>query len=117
MHSGQEERDVRTVVVLNGTEMGRGDRGLGQKILAIFLRKAMSLRGLTAVVLYNEAVKLLLKDSPVLAELTLLEERGVDLMPCVTCIDYLGLDLGERKVSGMDQILQELDRADKVITL
>ncbi|MCC6406945.1 MAG: DsrE family protein [Planctomycetes bacterium] len=108
---------MRTVVVLNQDQMGHGDRELGRKILATFLRKAIALEGLDAIVLYNSGVKLLAPDSPVLAELTLLAERGIDLVPCGTCVQHFGLTLATAKTSDMDTILRELAAAEKVITL
>lgn len=108
---------MRTVVVLNQDQMGHGDRALGRKILGTFLRKAIALEGLDAIVFFNSGVRLLTPDSPVLAELTLLAERGIDLVPCGTCVDTLGVQLAIAKVSDMDTILRELARAEKVITL
>ncbi|MCY3002135.1 MAG: DsrE family protein [Planctomycetota bacterium] len=108
---------MRTVVVLNQDQMGHGDRELGRRILGTFLRKALALEGLDAIVFYNSGVKLLAKDSPVLVELTLLAEHGVDLVPCGTCVQSLGLELATGSVSDMDTILRELSAAQKVITL
>ena len=108
---------MRTVVVLNQDQMGHGDRALGQRILGTFLRKSIALRDLDAIVMFNSGVRLLAKDSPVLAELTLLHERGVDLVPCGTCVEHFQVELATGRVSDMDTILRELDAAAKVITL
>ncbi|MFN6146333.1 MAG: DsrE family protein, partial [Planctomycetota bacterium] len=108
---------MQTVVVLNQDQMGHGDRALGQKILGTFLKKSIALRGFDAIVLFNAGVKLVAADSPVLAELKLLEERGVDLIPCGTCLQHFGVTPAVGKVGDMDAIVRELDRAAKVITL
>lgn len=108
---------LRTVVVLNQDQMGHGDRALGLRILGTFLRKAIALDGLDALVFFNSGVKLLAPGSPVLAELTLLAEHGVDLVPCGTCVEHFGLSLAVGHVSDMDTILRELSAAQKVITL
>lgn len=108
---------MHTVVVLNQDQMGHGDRTLGQKILGTFLKKAISLGGLEAIVLYNSGVRLVAEGSPVLAELRMLEERGVDLVPCGTCLAHFAITPAAGRVSDMDSILRELDRAQKVITL
>lgn len=108
---------MRTVVVLNQDQMGHGDRELGRRILATFLRKAPALEGLDALVFYNAGVKLLAADSPLLPELTLLAERGVDLLPCGTCLQHFGLQPALGHASDMDSILRELAAAQKVITL
>jgi hypothetical protein len=108
---------MRTVVVLNQDQMGHGDRALGQRILGTFLRKSIALRDLDAIVMFNSGVRLLAKDSPVLAELSLLQDRGVDLVPCGTCVEHYKVELATGRVSDMDTILRELDAAAKVITL
>ena len=106
-----------TIVVMNQDQMGHGDRQLGQKILGTFLKKSISLPGFSAIVFYNSGVKLVADGSPVLTELKLLEERGVDLVHCGTCLQHFGITPVVGKVSDMDTILRELGRAAKVITL
>lgn len=108
---------MHTVVVLNQDQMGHGDRALGQKILGTFLKKSIALQGLDAIVFYNTGVRLVGKDSPVLAELKMLEERGIDLVPCGTCLQQFGIEPAVGKVSDMDTIVRELTRAQKVVTL
>jgi hypothetical protein len=108
---------MRTVVVVNQDQMGHGDRELGQKILGTFLRKAIALEGLDAVVFYNGGVKLLAPGSPVLGELTMLLERGIDLVPCGTCVQHFVVELAVGEVRDMDTILRELSAAVKVVTL
>ena len=106
-----------TIVVCNKDQMGHGDRELGQKVLATFLKKSIALPNFTAIVFFNSGVQLVAADSPVLAELQMLEERGVDIVPCGTCLDHYGLEPKVGEVSDMDTIVQELGRAGKVITI
>lgn len=106
-----------TIVVCNHAGMGHGDQALGEKILATFLRKAIALPRLGAVVFFNAGVRLVGPGSPVLTELKLLEERGVDLVPCGTCLAHLGITPAVGKVSDMDTIVAEIGRATKVVTL
>jgi len=106
-----------TIVVCNKDQMGHGDRDLGQKILGTFLKKSIALDGFSAIVFFNSGVKLVADGSPVLTELKLLEERGVDIVPCGTCLTHYGLEPAVGQVSDMDTIVRELDRAGKVITI
>jgi hypothetical protein len=108
---------MKTVVVLRDAQMGAGDSDLGQKILATFLRKSAALPDLEALVLYNAGVQLLAPGSPLLPELHQLEESGVDLLACGTCVAHYGLQPALGTVSDMDTILRELAAAAKVITL
>lgn len=106
-----------TIVVCNQDQMGHGDRALGQKILGTFLKKSIALPDFTALVFFNAGVKLVAADSPVLAELRLLEERGVDLVPCGTCLQHFQITPAVGKVADMDAIVREIGRAAKVVTL
>jgi len=106
-----------TILVLNKDQMGHGDPDLGQKVLGTFLKKAIALKNFTAIVFFNAGVRLVDAGSPVLAELRMLEERGVDIIPCGTCLKHYGIDPRVGQVSDMETIVQELDRAAKVITI
>ena len=106
-----------TILVCNKDQMGHGDRDLGQKILGTFLKKSIALGDLSAIVFFNDGVKLVAAGSPVLTELKLLEERGVDVVPCGTCLAHYGVEPAVGQVSDMDTIVRELDRAAKVITI
>lgn len=109
---------MKTALIINNDQMGLGDPALGRKILQTFLRKAIALHELTAIVLYNSGVRLATRTSPVLAELQQLHDAGVDIRPCGTCVEHYGLQESmSLPPSNMDEIIRELDRATKVITL
>ncbi len=108
---------MKTVLILNDDQMGRGDAELGRKLLQVYLRKTPAKGKVTAVVMYNAGVKLLAKDSALLPEMHGLDQAGIDLMPCVTCIEHYGIELAFGDASNMDDIVAELTRAEKVITL
>ena len=113
------ESIMSTVILLNNDQMGVGDRDLGQKVLGNCLKKIGSFTDLEAIALYNAGVKLAAKDSPVAVELSLLHERGVDILACVTCVNFYGLadKLIVDKTSSLDDILAVMKRAERVITL
>lgn len=111
---------MKTAVVINGNGMGHGDAELGRKILGTFFTKAVgAFEALEAIVFYNAGVRCLVEGSPYLPALSTLDEHGVDLIACGTCVD--ALEVRERirvgEVGSMDRILRELERAAKVITL
>jgi intracellular sulfur oxidation DsrE/DsrF family protein len=108
---------MKTVLVMSNDQMGQGDQALGHKILATFLRKSPAIRDLTAIVLYNSGVKLVVRGSPVLAELTQLHEAGVELRPCGTCLAHYQLEPAVGHISNMDEIIRTLDEAEKIINL
>lgn len=106
-----------TVVVLREDGMGHGDAALGHKILGAFLRKAMALDGLDAILLYNSGVRLVCGDSPFLGDFAQLEEEGIDVLACGTCLEHFGLEPRVGRRSNMDEILREMNAASRVITL
>lgn len=108
---------MKTVVVLDHDHMGHGDAELGARILKTFLQKVRALHELEALLFYNGGVRLVAEGSPVHAELALLEEQGVDLIPCGTCLQHYGVTPAVGRVASMDEILAELDRADKIVPL
>ena len=117
---GMETTEGNTLVIVSAEQMGRGDEALGAKLLASFLR---TLTGIDpkpdALVFYNAAVKLLGPDSASLDALRQLDETGVDLLACVTCLEFF--DLTKRiqvgRVSNMREIVQRMLAAAKVVTV
>src|SRR5262245_28425527 len=110
---------MKTVLVLGHDGMGHGDAELGRRILATFLRKSGSLRGLTAVLLFNAGVKLAAEGSPLLTEVHQLHDGGVDTKPCGTWVDHFQLrdKIRVGVSSSMDESVGELNAAEKVIAL
>jgi len=109
-----------TVLIVNGETMGRGDDGLGAKLLGNFFRTLASVEPKPeAVVFYNAAVKLLGPDSASLEALRQLDAAGVDLLACVTCLEFFQLTerLAVGQVSNMREIVQRAMTAGKVVTL
>jgi hypothetical protein len=72
-----------------------------------------------AICFYTDGVKLVCEGSPVLAELAVLEQRGVPLVICKTCLDFFGLADQVRcgVVGGMTDIITAMWAADSLIEL
>lgn len=117
---GMETKKGSTVVIVSAEQMGRGDDGLGAKLLANFLRTLTGIEPKPdAMVFYNAAVKLLGPGSASLDALRQLDEAGVDLLACVTCLEFFDLtkkiEVGH--VSNMREIVQRTLAAAKVVTV
>jgi len=109
-----------TVVVIHGETLGRGDDGLGLKLMGAYLRTLLTLEAKPdAIVLYNAGVKLLSRSSPHLEALRGLESAGVDLLACVTCLEHFALtaSMAVGTVSNMREIAQRTLEASKVVTV
>ncbi len=99
------------VVCVKSDLMGEGDPDLGKLLMETFLDNLKLQEHLpTHVVLYNAGVKLAMKDSPVCASLSELEELGCRIMLCGTCIDHYGLqyEIGVGMISNMVIITETL---------
>ena len=105
------------LIVLNQDQMGVGDALLGKRVLKTYLQKSVLLHGEVAIAFYNSGVKLMAEDSPVLGELQMLHDRGVELLPCGTCVDHYGCPPAIGEVSTMADIVEAMNQASKVITL
>lgn len=111
---------MRTVLVFTRNGMGEAPEGLQQTLVAKFLSLAVQAEEKPAKILfYTEGVKLVCEGSPVLQWLRILEDAGVELIVCSTCLEYFGLIDKVRvgKVGGMPGILAALQEADKVVSL
>jgi len=110
---------MNTVYIINNDHIGHGDAKLGRKILRTCLRKLINQQDVEAVVFYNGGVRLLTRDSHASVEIGLLLEKGIELLPCQTCVEHFGIKsaLVTDRLSNMDEILGVLQRAEKVITL
>ena len=100
--------------------MGSADAALQHKLLDTYLRLLVENESLPAVIcFYTEGVKLVVEDSPFLERLAQLEQRGVRLIICSTCLSYFELTDKVRVgiVGGMPDILEAQIKASKVITL
>jgi selenium metabolism protein YedF len=107
------------VVCIKGEQMGDGDPELGNLLMETFVDNLKLQEQLpTHVVLYNGGVKLAMKESPVCSSLSELEELGIRIMLCATCIDHYGLqfDIGVGMISNMVVITETLAAAGHVIT-
>jgi len=106
-------------ILIGSTGLGSGNQELGGLILANFLRILGERDELPDyLVLWNEGVKIALADSLSMAHLKKLEERGVKIISCRTCVEYLGLE-GQTAVGeiGTMHEIQEILLASRVLTV
>jgi selenium metabolism protein YedF len=111
---------VETVIVVRSESMGEGDAGLGAKLLGNFLRTLPAVEPRpAAIIFYNAGVKLLGQGSPHVEALRELDEAGVELLACVTCLEHFSLRerMAVGQVSNMREIAMRLMRADKTVTI
>ena len=107
-----------TVVAVDTDSMGRGNDELGAVLIKGFLFAVSRLETLPKTVLfYNGGAKLTTEGSASLEDLRLMEQQGVEILTCGTCLNYYGLtdQLAVGSVTDMYTIVERLSRAEKVI--
>lgn len=115
-----EPINPKTVLVISGEGLGRGDVELQRRLIKTYLTMLLDNEYTPAAVcFYTEGVRLVCEGSPVLDELAALADCGVPLIVCQTCLNYYNLAEQRRVgiVGGMADIIEAQWRAEKVITL
>lgn len=125
LEAGASKEDTgpatRAVLFIGSDILGRGEnRELGDLLMQSFLHTII---GLTSrpetIIMINNGVKLVAEGSPVLGELSQLENRGTEILACGTCLSRLQLTDKIRvgRISNMYNIADSLLKASKVLTL
>ena len=107
----------RVVQVAAGV-MGSGDDELGALLLRSFLKTQAQLeRKPDAIIFYNDAVKLCCEGSLLLDDLRSLEESGIEIIACGTCLNFfeLGDHLRIGRVTDMLEIASRLGDAGSIV--
>lgn len=108
------------VLLVKSNRMGHGDDQLGEILIRGFFHTLTEMEDVPAVIIFlNSGVKLTTEGSPVLDDLRALEERGVEILSCGTCLNHFGLTeaLQVGAVSNMYSIVETLLSAGKVLSL
>lgn len=112
--------DKNTVLVYTANGMGNAPQELQQSLANTFLGLLLESQVLPAKILfYTDGVKLACTGSPMLENLQKLQERGVELILCFTCLEYFELtdQVAVGIVGGMPDIIEAMQKAEKVISL
>jgi selenium metabolism protein YedF len=108
------------VLVVSSDIMGRGEAELGNILVRGFFHTLGEVEPLPQRILFfNTGVRLACTGSPVLDDLRALEDKGIELLVCGTCLNYLELteQLAAGQVSNMYDIAETMLSAGKVVNL
>lgn len=108
------------VLVVSSDVMGRGNEELGEILMRAFFHTLGEVEPLPqTVIFFNTGVRLVCDGSRVLDDLVALQDSGIELLACGTCLRYF--ELAEKvavgQVSNMYDIAEALLRAGKVVNL
>jgi selenium metabolism protein YedF len=105
-------------VVISSELMGQGDDELGKKLMKSFFVALSCLDSMpSSIMFYNSGVRLTVDDSHVIDILHEIENKGVELLICGTCVDHfkLGSRIEVGKISDMYIITDKLSRTGNII--
>lgn len=109
------------VYLITGDGMGQtSEQPLRHQLIQTFFTLLEQAEPLPQVIcFYTDGVRLVCTGSPVLEHLSRLEQKGVRLIICQTCLNYFQL-AGQVQVGivgGMADILTAMQTADSVVTI
>ena len=108
----------KTIVILSSERMGSGDDELGMVLMKGFVFALTQLDALPdTILLYNSGAKLSIQGTATINDLMALEQAGVEIMTCGTCLNHFGLadQLGVGEVTNMYSIVEEMRRASCIL--
>ena len=116
-NAGSElEASGAKIYLIPSDTMGDGERELGQILMKGFISTIKELDPLPKRIIFlNSGVKLATKED-IIFYLKELEEQGVEILLCGTCVDYYELqeEVGVGDISNMFEIADNLNRGDVV---
>ncbi|TKG92838.1 sulfurtransferase-like selenium metabolism protein YedF [Puteibacter caeruleilacunae] len=110
--------DGSYVVVIKSILMGDGDPDLGAILMKGFLNALLEVEPLpTHIVFYNSGVNLVVNGSGVDSTLKELEQKGIKIIVCGTCVDYYNIkrEIAVGTISNMLQITEILKDAGHIV--
>jgi selenium metabolism protein YedF len=118
--SEAEDRQTKIMIMIATDRIGYGDDELGLKLMVSFIRTLKEMGpDLWRLVFVNNGVNLTIQSSEVLGDLKELEDSGLQILVCGTCLIHF--DLLEQKRVGettnMLDIVTAMQLADKVINI
>lgn len=111
-------RKKKTVVAVASNQMGVGEEALGKALLKGFLYALTQQDVLPDTILfYNGGASISCEGSDSLEDLKWLEQQGVEIITCGTCLNFYGIaeKLAVGKVTNMYEIVQTMMSADSLI--
>ena len=107
-----------TVVAITSATMGSGSDELGTLLMKGFLYALSQQEQLPkSILFYNGGASIPTEGSVSLEDLKAMEEQGVEIFTCGTCLDFYGLKdkLAVGSVTNMYSIVELLSKADHII--
>lgn len=108
---------TKPVYVIGSKHLGDGSEDLGDILARGMFRTLTKIDPLPETIIFlNSGVELLVKPE-IQENLTILEEKGVQILACGTCVDFYEIreQLNSDHLSNMADILTTINNATKVV--
>ncbi|MGL4773249.1 MAG: sulfurtransferase-like selenium metabolism protein YedF [Clostridium sp.] len=114
----EDEKNI--VLLITSDELGNGSEALGKTLMKNYIYALSENEELPKKIFFiNSGVNLTVEGSEVLESLNTLDENGVEIYSCGTCLDFYGLkeklEIGE--ITNMDTIVEAMNKSDNLIKL
>ncbi|MCU0614233.1 MAG: sulfurtransferase-like selenium metabolism protein YedF [Desulfobacterales bacterium] len=113
---GRQKHDKKIMVMISSDCLGRGDDELGGKLVVNFIKTLKEMGNeLWRLVFVNSGVKLTIENAQPLEDLIALENHGVKILVCGTCLDHFKL-LEKKRVGETTNMLDIVSHMQLHIT-
>lgn len=97
-------------ILFTSNKIGKGDDALGEILMKGYIYTLSEMTELPKYIMFvNSGVKLTTKGSESIEDLKALEDRGVEILSCGTCLDYLNIDLEDLAVGSVTNMYTIVD--------
>lgn len=102
-------------ILFTSDEMGLGNDELGKVLMTGYIYTLTEMEELPKYIMFvNSAVKLTTKGSKCIDDIKKLEEKGVEILSCGTCLDFLKIDLKDLQVGSVTNMYTIVDNTINV---
>jgi selenium metabolism protein YedF len=109
-----------TCIFINSDKMGTGNDELGEVLIKGYIYTLTECKPYPkSIVFVNSGIKLTTVNEATVENLTILQEAGVEVLSCGTCLDYYGLkdNLKVGNVTNMYTIVELMNNSTKTISI
>lgn len=115
-----QESLADTCIFINSDKMGTGNDELGQVLIKGYIYTLTESKPYPKSILFvNSGIKLTTENQATVENLKILQDAGVEILSCGTCLDYYGLkeELKVGTVTNMYTIVESMNNSSKTISI
>lgn len=109
-----------TCIFINSDKMGSGNDELGHVLMKGYIYTLTESKPYPKSILFvNSGIKLTTENEATIENLKILQDAGVEILSCGTCLDYYGLKEGLKvgTVTNMYTIVESMNNSSKTISI